>query len=72
MTDFYNDFSADEFDTEADMWEEEQEFNDMMEDLFYEDEEEVNSKLAQFGLEVDIPDWDEDDDDWEDEDDDDW
>jgi hypothetical protein len=68
MSDFY----ADEFDAEADMWAEEQEFNDMMEDLFYEDEEEIDRKLAEFGLgDIDIgdDDWD---DDWEDEDDDDW
>lgn len=71
MSDFYNDFSADDFDAQADRWEEEQEFNDMMEDLFYEDEAEIDRKLAEFGLDdVDLDnDWD---DDWEDEDDNDW
>ena len=50
-----------DFDNMADRWEEEQEFNDMMEDLFYEDEEEIDRKLAEFGLGDDVPDWDDDD-----------
>lgn len=48
------------------------EYNDFMEDLFYdeEDPEEIERKLAMFGLndaEVDDEDWD--DEDWDDDDD---
>lgn len=59
MGDWDNDLDA-----HADLWEEEQEFNDLMEDLFYEDEEEINRKLAEFGL--DDVDFDDDDDDFDD------
>lgn len=66
MANFYNDFSADDFDAQADQWEDEQEFNELMEDLFYEDEAEIDGKLAEYGLLDDIGDIDDDFDDLDD------
>lgn len=56
----FNDFSADDFDAMSDIWEEEEEYWDDPD----EDEDEVERKLAEFGLvhDADFDDLDDDDD----------
>lgn len=68
MATFFNDFSADDFDAQADMWDEERDFREMMEEMA-EEEDEISRKLAEFGLLDDIEfdedeDWLDDEEEW--------